>query len=181
MYRHSKILKLTTAALLLAISVILTFFEIPLTQFLEIRFTMLPLAAAGMLLGPIYGCLIGALSDIIGFIVRPTGPYFPGFTLTTALIGLICGLLLYKKHDIVRIIIACVIVGMAINLLLQTEWLSLLYGTPFIVLLAARVVKELIMLPIHIVLVTLILKLFDKSGISIHLNAHCIVSQNKTN
>ena len=49
-----------------------------------------------MLFGPGVGGAVGALSDILGYAVRPTGPYFPGFTVTAALSGVIFGLLLGK-------------------------------------------------------------------------------------
>ena len=73
---------LTGAAMLLAVSVILSFFKIPLTEVMEIRFANIPVAVAGMLFGPGVGGAVGALSDILGYVVRPTGPYFPGFTIT---------------------------------------------------------------------------------------------------
>ena len=76
---------LTGAAMLLAIAVILSFFKIPLTEVMEIRFANIPVAVAGMLFGPGVGGAVGALSDILGYAVRPTGPYFPGFTVTAAL------------------------------------------------------------------------------------------------
>ena len=46
---------LTSAALLSAIAIILGFFKIPVTQVIEIRFAMLPIAVAGSLFGPVIG------------------------------------------------------------------------------------------------------------------------------
>lgn len=85
---------LTLAALFVAIAVVLSFFKVPLTPLIELRFGALPIAAAGALLGPVVGPVVGAVSDILGYMVRPTGPFFPGFTLSAALSGLIYGLML---------------------------------------------------------------------------------------
>ena len=94
--RNSRIL--TASAMLLAIAVILGFFKIPVNQFMELRFAFLPIACTGMLFGPFVGGVVGALSDILGYLVKPTGPYFPGFTVTQILSGVMYGLVLYKKE-----------------------------------------------------------------------------------
>ena len=38
--------------------------------------------------GPVMGFMCGGLGDIIQYIIKPTGPYFPGWTLSAALLGL---------------------------------------------------------------------------------------------
>ena len=83
--RNTRIL--TASAMLLAIAVILGFFKIPVNQFMELRFAFLPIACTGMLFGPFVGGVVGALSDILGYLVKPTGPYFPGFTVTQIISG----------------------------------------------------------------------------------------------
>jgi len=72
---------ISVAGLLVAISVVLTFFKLALTQTLQVSFAFLPIAGGGMLFGPIVGGVIGAVSDVAGFVIRPTGPFFPGFSL----------------------------------------------------------------------------------------------------
>ena len=74
---------LTTAGLLLAAATVLGFLKIPITQLIELRFQFLPVAMAGLLMGPAVGSMVGALTDILAYLVRPTGPYFPGFTLSS--------------------------------------------------------------------------------------------------
>lgn len=144
---------LTLAAMLLAIAVILGFFTIQFTDYIKISFAFLADGLCGMLLGPFVGIIQGCLCDIIKYFIHPTGPYFPGFTISEALTGLVYGLLLYKKPlKIGRIIAANSIVTFGINILLNTFWLTLLYGNAFLVILPVRVIKELILLPINIVL-----------------------------
>ena len=149
---------LTAAAMLLAVAVILSFFKISLSEVMEIRFSNIPVAVAGMLFGPGVGGAVGALADILGYVVRPTGPYFPGFTISSALSGVIFGLLLQKNRSLGRIILACVLYEVFVGILLTSVWLHLLYGTPLPVLLAARIPKELVMLAFHVVVLALLVK-----------------------
>ena len=68
---------ITNAAILSAIAIILGFFKIPVTQLIEIRFAMLPIAVAGCLFGPVVGGVVGMVSDIGGYILSsPPGPFF---------------------------------------------------------------------------------------------------------
>lgn len=95
----------------------------------EFNFGFLPVAVAGALLGPVPAAVVGALGDLIGSLLFPTGAYFPGFTLTGALVGLAYGLALYQKNaSWVRALIAAVS-GAVINLLLNSLWLSMLFGS----------------------------------------------------
>jgi len=96
---------LARASMLLALSVILKIiFEIyiPLAGLpaLRINITSIPIILSGMMFGPLVGFIVGGLSDILCFIIKPSGPYFPGFTIAAALTGLIPGLIFkYIKKD----------------------------------------------------------------------------------
>lgn len=68
---------------------------------LRINFSSVPLLLSGILLGPFAGFLTGAAADIINFIAKPGGPFFPGFTLVSGLTGFIPGIIYkYVKKDI---------------------------------------------------------------------------------
>lgn len=159
-FRSSK--TITTAAMLISIAVILGFFKIPVTQVIEIRFGSLPLAVAGSLLGPVIGGVVGALSDILGYIVKPTGPFFPGFTFNSIVSGVIYGLMLKPDAEgnvsIKRIVLSKVICTVIVNMLLNTLWLSMLYGNAFKALFFTRLPKELIMFPINTILLIAVMK-----------------------
>ncbi len=90
---------LTTCAMLLALATVLGFFKIPITNLIEIRFSSIPLAIGGALFGPVVGAVLGAASDILQFVAKPTGVYFPGFTLTSACSGFIFGAVLHGFGD----------------------------------------------------------------------------------
>lgn len=149
--------RLTVSAMLLALSVILGFFKIPLTQTAEIRLQFLPVAIEGALFGPLYGGILGGLSDILCFIVRPTGAFFPGFTVSAILQGVIYGVVLRRSQTVPRIIAAQTIDCILVSLILTPIWLMLLYGNAFIPIFVGRLPKVLIMFPINVILLSLVI------------------------
>lgn len=143
-------------AFLIALDIILTRFLSIQTQFLRIGFGFIPVAVAGIAYGPVWGGICGAVGDILGMLIYPSGAYFPGFTLTAALTGVIFGLILYRKTSFVRVITASAAVCIILNLLLDTLWLDIMYGSGFIALLPARAVKCFINIPIYSIFIEII-------------------------
>ncbi len=143
---------LTGSALLIALAVIVDFFRLVISNLLEISFAFLAYAVAGILYGPIIAGMIGGISDILQYIVRPSGPFFPGFTLNAILSGFIFGLFLYKKKITVkRVAFAVLIEGIVVTLLLTPIWLSILYGAKIFAL--PRIIKFIIMFPLRVALI----------------------------
>ena len=150
---------LTVAAMLLAVSVILSFLKIPVTNLIEIRFNSLPIAISGYLFGPVMGGIVGMLADILGYIVKPTGPFFPGFTISSAVTGVIYGCLLWKKDiTLIRLALAEALQTIIVSMYLNSLFLSILYGNGFMVVLSARIVKSLVMYPVNLMLLFSIMK-----------------------
>ena len=131
-------------AMLLALAVVLGFYAtIQIGDFLRIGFAFIPNELTGMLFGPVAGGFMGAIADIAKYAVKPIGAFFPGFTISGLLAGLIYGVVLYKKPvSLKRIIVANTLVTVFVNLLLNTYWLTILYGNAFAVLLPARIIKR---------------------------------------
>lgn len=143
--------QLTTMALLIAINVILTRFLAIQTPIVRIGFTFLPIVISAILYGPWMAGVGAAIADVIGMMVFPTGAYFPGFTLTAFLTGLVFGFAFYKKEiGWGRIIIANLIVCLALNLGLDTVWLLIITGKGFAALLVPRIIKCAIMIPVQV-------------------------------
>ena len=166
-FRELKDIKtLAMSAMLLAIAVVLGFNTLQLTESLKIGFAYLPNELAGMMFGPVVGAIIGGTADVLKFLVNPTGPFFPGFTISGICGGFIYGCVLYKKPlHIGRIILANSLVTVLVNLLLNTYWISVLYGNAFVALLPARIIKQLIMLPIEIVLFYTVARVLSKAKV----------------
>ena len=157
---------LVVMAMLLALAVVLGFVSVQVTESLRLSFTFLPNALAGQLYGPVGGMLVGGLGDILKYLVKPTGPFFPGFTISGVLGGLIYGLVLYKKPaTLPRIILSQSLITVFVNIFLNTYWLTLLYGNSFLAIWPARIVSNLVTLPINIILYYLVITLLEKAGV----------------
>ena len=84
------------AALLIALHTVLAVFvSIQVTPTLRLSVSFLANCAIGYMFGPVMGFVCGGLGDLIQFVIKPTGPYFPGWTLSAALAGFIYGLFFY--------------------------------------------------------------------------------------
>lgn len=100
--KQVKLYHLVAAALLTAVSVAMAPLNIyiPLFGVSSLRFSVtdIPIFICGILFGPILGAISGFIGDIVGFVVAPGGPYFPGFTVNKILVGFIPGMLFYLQQ-----------------------------------------------------------------------------------
>lgn len=86
---------------------------------LGISFTYLFMALIGIIYGPFYGFLIGALSDTLGFFINSSGFFFFGYTLQAALTGMLYGLFFYKtKINFSKVLICRLMVNILMNVVL---------------------------------------------------------------
>lgn len=162
--------KIILTAILLALNIILSRFLSIKTPIIKISFAFVPTMLCAIWLGPKWTVLLNVLGDVIGATLFPTGPYFVGYTITTLISGLIYGILLYKKDSesytnkqfILRLIISTTLVAVICNMGLNTLWSAITTGKAFIVLLSTRIVKELVMIPIHIVIIFFLEKILKK-------------------
>lgn len=166
----SKNKKIVLSALLLAILVILSRFLSVRTPIVKISFGFIPTMLCAIWLGPKYTILINILGDLIGALLFPTGPYFYGYTISTAISGLIYGLLLYvkdynnfnQKKFVFKVILSCLLVMIIVNIGLNTLWTSITTASAFKLISSARIIKELIMFPIKVILILFIEKALRK-------------------
>lgn len=148
--------KLVLMAMLAATQIVLSrFLSINLWN-LKIGFSFVPIAVAGMLLGPISAGLTGAVADLVGATLFPSGAFFPGFTLTAFLTAFGYGFFLQKKQDLPNILAAVLFSEIIGSILLNTLWISILYGTPFIALLPARITQAVGMGIVEVIVIRLL-------------------------
>lgn len=148
--------RLVLIAMLIAAQVVLSrFLSISLWN-LRIGFAFVPIVLAGILLGAIPAGLTAALADLIGATLFPSGPFFPGFTLTAAVTGVLYGLFLHKKQTLPRILGAVLTTELLCSILLNTTWLSILYSTPYVALLPTRLPQAIGMAVVEIVVIRLL-------------------------
>lgn len=157
---------LTTAAMFMAISVVLGYFTIEAGPYIKIGFGSVANQFVYYLFGPVLGVFYGCLLDLVKFVAKPTGGFFPGFTLITMLGALIYGTILYRSRlSLKRVLIAKLAVALICNVLLNTWCLSLMYGKGMGVLIGPRLVKNLVMWPIDSVLFFVIAKKLEDMGL----------------
>ena len=154
---------LAIAAMLVALNVVLTRYFSISTQFLRIGFGFLPVAVFSILYGPVPSGIAAALADVIGYFLNPTGPYFPGFTLSAFLLGLIFGLFLYKRElSLKRIVVCCFFTAFALDAL-GTVWLTILYHYGIMAIIWQRLMQAVVKFAIEVVILVAYSKLLDKT------------------
>ena len=150
--------KLVLMAMLVAIQVVLSrFLSINLWN-LKIGFAFVPIALAGMLLGPMGAGLTGMVADIIGATLFPSGAFFPGFTLTAFITAFGYGFFLHKKQDMPHILAAVLFSEIVGTLLLNTKWIAILYGTAFLPIFVTRIWQAVGMGVVEVVVIKLLAK-----------------------
>lgn len=141
-------------SILLALEVIIARFgTIRPSESIKLSLDFIPVVIAAILFGTVPAVIMSILADILGAFLFPVGPFFPGFTVTAALTGLIYGLLLYKSQSFPRVICAVLLQQILCSLLLNTFWLHVLYGLPYLPTMVARLIQGGIMIALQLVLI----------------------------
>lgn len=124
---------LVLMATLLAIVMVCKFIPIP-SGFsdLGLGFGYLFLALACMLFGPAPALVIGALSDLIGFVIKPDGAFFIGYTIQAMFACFAYSLCLHKSYvTFQRCLIARVLVNFIANVIIGSISRSIMFGLSF--------------------------------------------------
>lgn len=156
-YSISRLKKIIFTAILLALTIVLSRFLSIKTPLMKLSFEFLPTMICATWLGWKWTVLMKVLADLIGATLFPSGAFFIGYTITTAVAGLIYGLLLYRptptnpsyRQYVLRTAIAIVLVALVANLALNTLWTSITSGQAFWPLLVGRIYKNLITVPVN--------------------------------
>lgn len=166
----SKIKQTILAGLLLATTIVLSRFLSIKTPIVVISFSFIPIMLSGMLLGPWWAMIICGLSDLIGALLFPFGAYFVGYTITSTLAGLTYGLFLQRKNNktnkklILNLIISSLIVLILCNGVLNSIWIYITAKKAIMAILPTRLLKQIIMLPIHVIVLYFLNLGLDKMG-----------------
>lgn len=161
--------------LLLAISLMLNTQALKIEGITIITFSFIANSIAGFLFGPVVSGILGGLTDALTHVINPKGAYFFGFTFNAILGGIFYGSLLYRKvHSsknlVLRIVICKILISIIVNLSLGTLWYSMFSGKGFLILLPARIYKELIVIPIHCIVMYILLKSINKMYYQLNLD-----------
>lgn len=138
MHAKMSVKSVSVVGLLVAMEIILARFSIH-TWNIKIGFSFVPIVVAAIFYGPIAGGLVGAIGDVISAVLFPVGAYFPGFTLTAFLTGAVFGWFFRKKVSLGNVILSVLIAQVLISQVMNTYWISFLYGSPFWPLFLTRI------------------------------------------
>lgn len=124
----------------------------------SVSFGGFPIIMSGYLLGPLPGFVVGAVADLLGFIVRPSSFGFnPIFTLTSALTGLIPVVFTskvlrenYPNFTFVKVLIGIFVGQFTTSVVLVPMFQVLLYGNNTFWYFAGKAaIKQLISIPFY--------------------------------
>ena len=158
---------LVCLALLIAMQVVLARFgtiNLGITRF---SLSFIPVVIAARRFGVLSSVIVYGLGDLVGAIAFPTtGAFNPCFTITAVLAGLVYGIFLSKKADLLRIIGAVLCSQVFCTLMLNSFWLWHFYysaekGYPAV--LISRLPQSIITAVIQIVFMALFLEKISKT------------------
>lgn len=157
MHTKMSVKSISIIGILVAMEIILARFSIH-TWNLKIGFSFVPVVVAAIFYGPVTAGLVGAIGDIMGYILFPVGAYFPGFTLTAFVTGMIFGFFLRKSQSVLNVVLAVLCVQIFVSQFMTTYWISFLYGSPYWALFATRIYQTAAMIAVEIISTLLIVK-----------------------
>ena len=136
-------LKITVSAMLIAFDVVFTRLLAVNVLWVKLGFGFAAVALCAMLWGPAWAGLCAAIGDLVGSLLFPAGGYFPGFTVTAAITGVIYGLFLYRERpSFVRCFLAALSNTVLVTLILNSLMIILVFQPAAVgPLMAARAVE----------------------------------------
>lgn len=154
---------LALAAMIVALRAICKMLEIPLGPGLNINVAGIFNAVGAMVYGPVVGVVGAIVSDPLGYLLHPDGPYFLPFMLVDMSSSFIFGLLFWKRRLTVgRAMGAKFAVNMVSNVVLTSvimKWYVAIFSLDMVYNLInlTRIVKNLIMFPVEAILIAVVL------------------------
>jgi ECF transporter S component (folate family) len=176
--------KLVISSLLIALAVVLTRILAINTMIVKVGFGFIPIVIAAIYLGPLYAAIICALEDVIGTSLIVLAPLNPLITITAFLTGLAYGVFLYpsshvcigikkfgrnvarifhvKEHNLdsvsnfILAFITGTVVSILFSLVANTLIIHYYFGFSYAVLIPTRLIKTIILIPLHTVMIPLI-------------------------
>lgn len=155
-----KLRTLAVSAIFLALSSAVASVFIPLPNNLRVYFTYGPKALCAAVIGPVSGLIFGLTGDLLGFVLHPTGGFFPGYTLTSMMGMFLYGLGLYRKKITVRrLALTKLLVNLVCNAGLNVLWSAILFKKAWVVYFTASLTKNLALWPVETAVLVLVFRL----------------------
>lgn len=151
------------AALMIALRIALKSVSIYIAADLRISIEFLVNALGAMVFGPVVAIAGAAVSDTLGALLFPSGPYFFPFIFTEIAGSLVFALFFYRtKITVTKVILSRFCTNFFVNIILQTPIMVLYYqmmlGKTYKILNLPRMIKNLVLFPIESLLLVLFLR-----------------------
>ena len=136
---------------------------IKIGDYLRVGFSGIPNQIVCFLFGPWVGAIFGGSMDIIKWFLFPQGAFFPGYTLTAIVAGIIYGIFFYQKPiRLWRIVAAESLVKVFCNLGLNTLWIMMTTGNAFKAIVVPRIMSNVCKLPADTVIMLILFPIIRK-------------------
>lgn len=154
---------LVFAALMIALRVALKGLGIPLAPNLKVNIAFFVNAFGAMVFGPVVAAVAACVSDTLGCLLIPSGPYFFPFILVEVAGSVIFALFLYRARlTPARVILSrfciCFFVNILLNAPIMWWYYKLVLGKSYVLFQLPHILKNLFFFPIESVLLTLFLR-----------------------
>ena len=154
---------LVFAALIIALRVALKAVKIPIAPSVEINTAFLVNAFGAMVYGPVVAVLGAAVSDTLGVILVPSGPYFFPFIFTEMAGSLIFALFLYRAEvSIPRLVLSrfciCFFVNIVMTEPIMIRYYQLFMTTQYAPFQVVRIVKNMMLFPVEAVILAVVFR-----------------------
>ena len=157
---------LVLAAMVVALRAVCKMLEVPLAPGLNLNVGMIFNSIGAMVYGPVVGLVGAMISDPLGYLLHPTGPYFLPYMLLDMSSSFIYALFFWKRPlSVPRVLSSKFTVNLVSNILLgaviQKWYLYVFSGTEaaaaYNLITLARVVKNLVLFPLEAMLLVVVL------------------------
>lgn len=156
MKKLSSTKNLALLAISIALNVSLKSIFLPVGDNLRIYFTFVITVLESAMFGPAVALISGFVTDIVGFILFPSGTFFIGYTISEVLGHFIYALFLYNRNiTIFKIFISKLTVNLFVNVTLGSLWSAMLYSKGYMYYLTKSLIKNITLLPIEVILLGL--------------------------
>lgn len=127
---------------------------------------------SGYLLGPAYGFMVGAITDTLSFILKPSiiGSFNPIFTLIAGLQGMLPAIILIllgnknNEFKLVKVFFSLLIPQIILIVIIQPIVLNILYKLPLYYFMLKALLRQVFAIPIYSFLYSKLYKTISKRG-----------------
>lgn len=150
------------AALILALRIAVKPLSIPVAGDLKEGIGFIVNAFGSMIYGPVVALLSGALSDTLGYLLYPSGVYFPAYMITEAAGSFVFALFLYRAEITVpRLLLCrfsiCLFVNVVLSYPIHVWYWNVVLGKPYSMAMVA-IVKNVALFPIETVVLAVVFR-----------------------